>query len=416
MVIVARRQPEPHTYNLLLLIEQYAALPAAFSQDDFVSARCRREVVLPIALPSHNQRFLVLDGLRGIAAIAVIIYHRREWSPNGHWFEHAHLAVDFFFLLSGFVIAHAYGQRLQGSMTVRAFFRARLVRLYPLILAGAILGAGYQLMAATAQHDALWLRDIKRSLPLALFLLPAPPGVGAAPFTINAPAWSLFFELLINLGYALIVRLLSTSILVLIIALSFVAEVAIAFHYGSLGPVGNEFGSLLSAVPRTMLPFFSGVLLYRLYACDRLPKVNAGLVSLSLVLLLSFVPVFLDRPQPLYDLACVCLLYPAIIVLGCQASLSGRAAKFATTLADLSFPIYILHYPLLSWFTFATRGLGLEDGKPEPWYLFIAVASVSIVSAAVLRFYDVPLRKWIVTRRERGTRAREDQSSAWARE
>lgn len=348
---------------------------------------------MPTGFPAHKHRYLTLDGLRGVAAIAVMIYHRRSWSNSGHWFEHAHLAVDFFFLLSGFVLAHAYEHRLLSGMSVREFLRLRLIRLYPLIVLGTLLGAGYFLTSAASVHDRQLLTNIVFTLPLALLVLPAPQSLGSEPFPINPPAWSLFNELLVNFGYALIVRLLNTFTLLLIIGLSLVAEVASALHYGSLGPVGNQFGTLLAAVPRTALPFFLGVLLHRLHARARLPTQGFGIAVLSPVLLASFIPSFLHHSQPLYDIACVSLLYPAIILFGCRSQPAGRTVLAATALAELSFPVYVLHFPLFYWFSFFATAAGFTDGKPAPWYLLLAVVMIIGVSFALLRIYDIPLRR-----------------------
>lgn len=359
-----------------------------------------RSLVLPVAITA-KQRYLTLDGLRGIAAIAVMIYHRRSWSPSGHLLEHAHLAVDFFFLLSGFVIAHAYERRLLTRMSIGEFMRARLLRFYPLILLGTVLGGAYFLTDTHLRQNEQWMSTVLLTLSLAMFALPTPQALADQPFPINPPAWSLFNELLVNLLYALLVRILSTGTLAMIIAVSFVAELSAACHYGTLGPIGNQFGTLLAAIPRTTLPFFLGVLLYRLHTQDRLPKRAFGVVPLSLLLVASFLPSSLKFCNALYDVLCVCLLYPTIIILGCRHQPQGTFARAATQCADLSFPIYALHFPLFYWFSFVATRLGFKDGQPVPGYLLVAISLIIAASFVALRAYDMPMRRWLSVRKQR---------------
>src|SRR3982750_333356 len=89
-----------------------------------------------------KQHFQVLDGLRGIAALSVVMFHFMEWVYTDYtrnFIAHGFLAVDFFFCLSGFVIGYAYDNRI-GKMGVKEFFKSRLIRLHPLVVLGAVLG------------------------------------------------------------------------------------------------------------------------------------------------------------------------------------------------------------------------------------------------------------------------------------
>src|SRR5688572_27186028 len=89
-----------------------------------------------------KQHFQILDGLRGIAALAVVIFHFMEWifpDISNNFIGHGFLAVDFFFCLSGFVIGYAYDDRIR-KMGTGAFFKARLIRLHPLVILGSVLG------------------------------------------------------------------------------------------------------------------------------------------------------------------------------------------------------------------------------------------------------------------------------------
>src|SRR5215510_2853156 len=93
-------------------------------------------------LSNTKKHFEILDGLRGVAALAVVIFHFMEWvfpDPSKNFIGHGFLAVDFFFCLSGFVIGYAYDSRI-GKMGVGEFFKLRLIRLHPLVIFGSVLG------------------------------------------------------------------------------------------------------------------------------------------------------------------------------------------------------------------------------------------------------------------------------------
>lgn len=88
-----------------------------------------------------KQHFEILDGLRGIAAVAVVIFHFMEFAVPDYsksFIAHAYLAVDFFFCLSGFVIAYAYDNKVQ-KLGALQFLKLRLIRLHPLVIIGSVL-------------------------------------------------------------------------------------------------------------------------------------------------------------------------------------------------------------------------------------------------------------------------------------
>src|SRR6188508_2958815 len=91
---------------------------------------------------NSKQHFEILDGLRGLAALAVVVFHFMEWvytDASKNFIGHGFLAVDFFFCLSGFVIGYAYDDRI-AKMGVVEFFKSRIIRLHPLVIAGSVLG------------------------------------------------------------------------------------------------------------------------------------------------------------------------------------------------------------------------------------------------------------------------------------
>ncbi|HEX7694251.1 MAG TPA: acyltransferase family protein, partial [Sphingomonas sp.] len=88
----------------------------------------------------EKRRFVVLDGMRGLAALSVVALHTAQYFPSQTGPARAYLAVDFFFMLSGFVMAHAYGDKLRAGLTIKGFAEIRLARLYPMIFLGVTLG------------------------------------------------------------------------------------------------------------------------------------------------------------------------------------------------------------------------------------------------------------------------------------
>ena len=96
------------------------------------------------AFADTKPHYDILDGLRGIAALTVVWFHIFEAFATSHLdqrINHGYLAVDFFFILSGFVIGYAYDDRWK-KMTVTEFLKRRLIRLHPMVVIGAVIGGG----------------------------------------------------------------------------------------------------------------------------------------------------------------------------------------------------------------------------------------------------------------------------------
>lgn len=225
-------------------------------------------------------RFEALDGMRGFAALAVLLFHVGK--TDAPWlFAHGYLAVDFFFILSGFVIAYAYGARLLEGMSSSRFLRARLVRLYPLIAAGAVLGvAGYCKLYDRSTLLAIFVTGI--------FLLPtplAPQSEDRMALAINPPSWSLFFEFVANAAFALAAPRLSDRMLALVVTISaFALAASIALFNGV--DFGAHWPDFLFGIPRVCFSFFAGVGLFRLWRRGWLARCKAPLSALLFVLAL----------------------------------------------------------------------------------------------------------------------------------
>ncbi len=177
-----------------------------------------------------------LDELRGVAALSVVLLHASQifgFSLGSY----AYLAVDFFFCLSGFVLANGYDQKLRsGGLRSSAFFLKRLARLYPMIVVGVAVGV---LAAVFASEPHISLHDIPILTVGALLLLPLGLLAGQEAFSINSPLWSLCFEMVASVVYGSAarrkIRLWGD---VAFLAFFAVALFQIVGIEGTIGPVG----------------------------------------------------------------------------------------------------------------------------------------------------------------------------------
>ena len=362
----------------------------------------------------------LLDGLRGVAALLVIWYHVFEgfaFAGGGiiESINHGYLAVDFFFILSGFVTAYAYDDRwAKKKLTLKSFFKRRLIRLHPMVIMGAVIGLIAYLMqgGVTWEGTHVGISMVTVAFLCAMFFIPAIPGAGydvrgnGEMFPLNGPAWSLFFEYIGNILYALFVRRLSDKWLAVLVAVLGVAVVwyttTDAAGYGMFGvgwtlDVANFFGGLI----RMLFPFTMGMLIQHHF---KPIKIRGAFWICSVILVVLFHVPFIEGNEyiclnGLYEAFCIVCVFPLLIWM---AASGVTTDKFSTGickfLGDISYPVYIVHYPLMYLFY-----AWLIDNKyytlGETWPIAIAVCVASVVLAyACLKFYDEPVRKWLTKR------------------
>ena len=330
--------------------------------------------------------------MRGAAALVVAGYHADVlW---GFKAGSGYLAVDLFFVLSGFVLAHAYDNRFERGMTPWEFMRIRLIRLYPLYLLGlaavtiAIL-ADYLI----AKHVSWTPHGLLASLALSIGFLPTPPGIAPREsiYPLNTPAWSLAFELVINFAWALTWRRLSNRVLSWIVMVSGVTLLAVSTLFGSVD-VGWTWESLLAGFPRVTFSFALGVLLLRLRRNGALKmKVHPFLPVAAVLVLLIIEPAAVLRPA--YDLTCVVFFFPLLMLAGAQSPPQRKLAAVFGFTGAISYALYALHFPILEVvFAAFTKLTGGHVEQVAPWGGVLSMALFVIVAWLADRYWDRPIR------------------------
>ena len=361
----------------------------------------------------------LLDGLRGVAALVVMWYHVFEGfatSPIDQGFNHGYLAVDFFFILSGFVIGYAYDDRWQRSFTTKEFFKRRLIRLHPMVIMGVVLGAITYFVQGSERWDGTHVATsvVMLAMLLNLFLIPAVPGTAVdvrgnnEMYPLNGPNWSLFFEYIGNILYALFIRKLSTRWLAVLVALAGIGLASYAIGngsgYGHLGVGWSLSGTNFpGGMLRLLFAFSAGLLMSRVFKPVHI-RGAFWLCSLGVIVLLCMPHVGgADRLwlNGLYDSVCVILIFPLLVWLGASGKATdngtSRICKFC---GDISYPVYVVHYPFM--YLFYAWLWGGEEKIPfsQAWPAALLVFFGSIaLTYLILKVYDEPVRRWLARRK-----------------
>ncbi len=323
----------------------------------------------------------LLDAMRGVAALFVLMFHVGKsidagWAPGGY------LAVDFFFVLSGFVIAKSYDAQLSVTLSWLQFAAKRLVRLYPIFAAGLVIQLAWVgLLLMT--HRGGEMGAMLVAAPFNLLMLPVP--IAGVLFPLNVPAWSLFFELVANAAYAAFAFRWQTSVLVVVAAGGAAGIVFGAFQYGEMN-IGFDWGTAGFGLARVTFSFVAGMIIARYRIDDPVPRRSAWLLlaGLAACLALPTSPTL----RPLLDILLAIVVFPALVWIGTSSELPRAGRSQLAWLGDISYPLYAVHVPLLHILrTFRGKG-GIGDAA---WAVVCAITMVAV--AAVLARYVDPFAR-----------------------
>ena len=354
-----------------------------------------------IELIKSKQHFEILDGLRGVAAISVVIFHFLEFvyleeGPVKNPFAHSFLAVDFFFCLSGFVIAYAYDDRIE-KMGIIEFFKSRLIRLHPLVIIGSILGLiGY----FAVPYGDIANRNISELLLIfvcSLLLIPLPimKDRYSNNFGLNAPAWSLFWEYIANIVYSLILWRLPRKIM---LVLTFIAGIALAYvAYHSKGISGGWDGNtFFDGAARVSYSFFAGVIVYRYKWI--IPS-KLGFLGLTILLIPAFLYPFNPELNFITEPLIILFYFPFLVALGAGAVTSTITKKICVFSGKISYPLYMIHYFAI-WIFGKYQGVYKFDGITL--FAIVTLSTFILIGLAYLTmtYIDVPIRNYLTEKRK----------------
>lgn len=312
-----------------------------------------------------KERFETLDGMRGIAAIFIMLFHYNIQSGYRFFFN-AFTAVDFFFILSGFVILHSYGSKLDNGMAYTDYLSRRIARLLPLSMFGVILGVPAFLLMRKASLTDFSSNEVWTAALSNMFFIPAfnnnwfmldDAKIVGQLFPMDGPLWSIFFEFFASMIFILFNRL-GNKMLAITCALFLLDIVIFSLWNGHV--VGNRLfdfdagwgtNNFTGGFSRVCYGFTCGMVIYRLIQTKKSFPVkndsrgwNALLVYFCLLLMLAF-PFYI---KGFYSILEISLLAPMLVYQGAQAHIAGKTLeKISSALGALSFPVYCLHYPVL---------------------------------------------------------------------
>jgi len=331
-----------------------------------------------------------LDSVRGVAALLVVVYHSAliYGSPLA---SSGYLAVDLFFALSGFVIAHSYDERLGTNLSAMRFIFLRAIRFWPLYVIGLAIGASYEiLLILTHNSFALPLGVVASYIITNILFVPYFfKSRFNSVFPLNGPSWSLFAELVVNVAYAIFIRYLSRRVLIMIILLSGVCVGFDAIRFGSLD-VGFSTTNFWAGIARAVFSFSVGIYLYRDQWRTKLIPMYATITAVVVALLLP-VPTTI---RPFYDLSFAFVISPCIVIAATSEVPPGLTRRVGHLLGEVSFAVYAIHRPLLNY----AETLVKRTHIPRELAVIIFIIGVTFLALLLHRAVDAPIRRWLSSR------------------
>ncbi len=372
-----------------------------------------------VAFADTKPHYALLDGLRGVAALLVLWHHVFEGyafaqgAPIIEGVNHGYLGVDFFFMLSGFVIAYAYDDRWTKGLTKGNFFKRRLIRLQPMVVMAAVIGVITFFLQGGVKWDGTEVATslVMITMLLTIFFIPVTGtrydvrGNGEM-YPLNGPEWSLFFEYIGNILYALFIRRLSNKALGVLTLVSGAALAGFTMldpsGYGSLG-VGWTLDTMnfLGGLLRMLFPFSMGM--FMAHNFKPVPVKGAFWICSSVLIVLFHIP-YIPGNTPicwngLFETICIVVIFPMLVWLGASGKITdAHSTKICNFLGDISYPLYIVHYPLFYMF-YAWLIEERLYTLGETWLMALVTCVLSIALAYLcLKLYDEPVRRYLTKR------------------
>lgn len=382
-------------------------------------------------LPS-KPRYEILDGLRGVAALIVLAYHHFDiygtGNPADSIINHGYLAVDFFFILSGFVIGYAYDDRW-GKMSTWGFFKRRIARLHPLIIFSTIVGAMlfyYGMSNFFPYIKETHAGEILLLILLGCLMIPATPRMDirgwGEQYPLNGNAWSLLFEYSANILYALVIRHFPKFVLGIFVGISALLTLNLTLDidifnvltehqrqdYTVIGGWELSTKHMFIGTTRLLYPFFAGLLLSRMMK-DSLASTaenirKQGFAKRGFWLCSILLAAILIMPRicenglvnGIYEAVAILLVFPVIVFLGGCCHVTGKSAKICKWLGDISYPLYIMQYPIVYGMQGAWTTMHPNATIDQTLFINISTYIISILVAwASLKLFDEPVRAWL---------------------
>ena len=350
------------------------------------------------ALLQTKQHFEILDGLRGVAAVVVVLFHFMEvvYPSDQNFTAHGFLAVDFFFCLSGFVIAYAYDTRIE-KMGILEFFKSRIIRLHPLVILGSVLGLlAFYFDPFSSVPDTYSFGRIALIMLASMLMIPF-PAMSERYFNLfglNAPSWSLFWEYVANITYGTILWRLSKKVL---LAMAVLAAIWLYYTGKNAGNLlgGWSGGTWLDGGARLSYSFLAGLLVYRF---NFIIRNKLGFPGITVLLLIALLMPWTKQPW-LVELVLVIVYFPLLVALGAGAQVNNAVRGICNFAGKISYPLYMTHYAAI--WSFAAYYAKYKPGTTQlAWVIGIGVVTLIGFGYLAMVLYDIPVRKYLTERRK----------------
>jgi peptidoglycan/LPS O-acetylase OafA/YrhL len=347
-----------------------------------------------------KKHFEILDGLRGVAAIGVVTFHFMEVAISDYsknFIGNGFLAVDFFFCLSGFVMGYAYDNRID-KMGIKEFFKSRLIRLHPLVIFGSVIGLLMFYFDPFGGHpEAYSAGRIILLFICSILMIP----FGTMPdryfnlFGLNAPAWSLFWEYVANIFYALVLSRLKRNYLIPLVIIAAALLCFVAYSSGNLMG-GWATSNFWEGGARLFYSFTAGLIVYRF---NLIIKNKLGFIGLAILLAAAMLMPFSNDWNKITETLVVLLYFPLLIALGAGATLTNGFQKICNFSGKISYPLYMTHYAFI--WVFGNYFISHKPGTGQ-LALIVITSLILLLGFAylVMIVYDIPVRRYLANKRK----------------